>query len=162
MEIENPDGTQVYARRRFAASPARLWRAFTEPAEMACWMWGSYIDNCVAEVDLRVGGGYRVYTDSNATDHGWGTNRIGRLGIYIVILPNETLVYTLHWDAPVGYNQRNEVVTDEVMVVDFTADGAGTLVEIRHLGIPDDGVSAIEHGRGLGEELDILADLIAG
>lgn len=162
MQIENPDGTQVYARRRFAASPARLWRAFTDPVEMARWMWGGYMDNCVAEVDLRVGGGYRVYADSNATEHGWGTNRIGRLGIYIDIVPNVRLVYTLHWDAPVGYNQRDGVVTDEVMVIGFAADGGGTLVEIRHLGIADDGVSAIEHGRGLGEELDTLAGLVAG
>jgi hypothetical protein len=29
-----------------------------------------------------------------------------------------------------------------------------------HLGIPDDGVSAVEHGRGLGEELDTLAALV--
>lgn len=160
MQIDNPDGTQVIASRRFAASVPRMWQAFTDPDDMARWMWGSYIDNCVAESDLRVGGGYRVYTDSNSTQHGWPRDRVGRLGIYVEIVPGERLVYTQHWDAPVGYNQQDAVVADEAMMVTFTADGNGTMLEVRHLGIPDDGASAREHGRGLGEELETLAQLV--
>lgn len=116
---------------------------------MARWMWGNDTDNCVAEADLHVGGSYRVCTDSNATEHGWHPDRIGRLGIYVEIVPEQKLVYTLDWDARVGYNQTEGAVTDEVMIVTFTADGEGTLVEVRHLGIPGDGISAVEHGRGL-------------
>jgi uncharacterized protein YndB with AHSA1/START domain len=160
VQIDNPDGTQARVRHRFAVAPTRLWRAFTDPADVARWMWGSYIKSCVAEVDLRVGGTYRVYTDSNATEHGWHTDRIGRLGIYVEIVPEERLVYTLHWDAPVGYNQSDGVVTDEVMAVTFVADGGGTLLDVLHLGIPDDGGSAVEHGRGLAEEVETLARLV--
>ncbi len=160
MLISNPDGTRVLARRRFDAPVSRMWRAFTEPADMARWMWGSYTENCVAMSDVRVGGRYSVYTDSKATEHGWHADRVGRLGIYVEIIPEQKLVYMLHWDAPVGYNQQGDVVIDETMVVTFSTDGDGTLVEVRHLGIPDDGVSAIEHGRGLGEELETLAALL--
>jgi len=161
MLIENPDGTQVLARRRFDAPVSRLWKAFTDPVDMA-WMWTSYAENCAAENDLRVGGRYRVSTDSNATADGWHSDRIGRLGVYVEIVPEERLVYTLHWDAPVGYNQQGGAVTDEVMVVTFSADGDGTLVELCHLGIVDDGVSAVEHGKALAQEFDYLAQVVEG
>lgn len=160
MLVENPDGTQVLARRRFEASVSRLWNAFTNPADMARWMWAGYAENCVADNDLRVGGSYRVYTDSNATADGWHSDRIGRLGLYVEIVPTERLVYTLHWDAPVGYNQQGGVVTDEVMVVTFQSDGDGSAVELRHLGLPDDGVAAVEHGKALAQEFDYLARLV--
>ena len=162
MDLSNPDGTQVLARRRFVASPRRMWKAFTQPEDMSRWMWGGFANNCEAEADLRVGGSYSVYTDSNATKDGWHTDRIGRLGVYVEIVSEERLVYTLHWDAPVGYNQKGGVVCDEAFVVRFSADGEVTVVEVRHLGIPDDGVSAEGHRLGLGEELDVLAGLIEG
>ena len=158
--IENPDGTQVYASRRFSAPGSRLWRAFTEPGDMAAWMWAGHAKNCSAESDLRVGGRYSVYTDSNATAAGWPRDRIGRLGIYVEIVPEQRLVYTLHWDAPVGYNQADDVTGDEAMLVTFRPDGAGTFVELRHVGIPDDGISAAEHGKALAAEFEYLARLV--
>lgn len=161
MEITHPDTTSVLARHRFQAAPGRMWRAFTEPADMAAWMWGGFASNCHATSDLRVGGRYSVYTDSNATADGWHTDRIGRLGIYVEIAPRQRLVYTLHWDAPVGYNQQKGVVPDEVFIVTFTPDGAGTVVEIEHRGIHENGGANIEHGRGLNEELEYLERLVA-
>ena len=160
MLVENPEGTQVYASRRFAAPISRLWRAFTDPGDMAAWMWTGHAENCVAESDLRIGGSYSVYTDSNATADGWHTDRIGRLGIYVDIVPEERLAYTLHWDAPVGYNQRGDAAPDEVMLVTFRPHGDSCVVELRHLGIPDDGVSAKEHGKALAAEFESLARLV--
>jgi uncharacterized protein YndB with AHSA1/START domain len=127
---------------------------------MAAWMWADYAKDCSAKSDLRVGGRYSVYTDSNATADGWPRDRIGRLGIYAEIVPEQRLVYTLHWDAPVGYNQKGGVVGDEVMLVTFRPEDDGTVVELRHVGIPDDGVSASEHGRALAAEFDHLAQLV--
>ena len=162
MDITHPDATRVAARRRLDASPERLWRAFTDPADMACWMWGGYATNALAESDLRVGGRYSVYTDSTATADGWPSDRIGRLGIYVEIVPERRLVYTLHWDAPVGYNQGDSVVVDEVFAVTLAADGDGTVVEVEHTGIPAESGANIEHGRGLADELTYLAQLVVG
>lgn len=158
--IEIPDGTQVYGSRRFAAPVERLWRAFTEPADMAAWMWAGHAENCVAHSDLKIGGRYSVYTDSNATSAGWPRDRIGRLGIYLEIAPEQRLGYTLHWDAPVGYNQQDTVVIDEAMLITFRGDGEATSIELRHVGIPDDGLSAVEHGKALAAEFDHLALLV--
>ena len=160
MQISNPDGTSARAIRRYDASPERMWQAFTDPTDMAQWMWGGFTKNAVADANLRVGGRYSVYTDSNATKDGWHTDRIGRLGVYVEIIPNEKLVYTLHWDAPVGYNQKSDPVADEFFVVTFAPDGDGTIVEVNHYGIPSDGVSAEGHGLGLGEELKTLAKVV--
>jgi uncharacterized protein YndB with AHSA1/START domain len=162
MDITHPDETRVCIRRRFAASPERLWRAFTVPADMAAWMWGGHAANCVAESDLRVGGRYSVYTDSKATADGWPSDRIGRLGIYVEIIPERRLVYTLHWDAPVGYNQRNDVVSDEVFLVSFFDHGVETVVAIEHIGIPSGSGANTEHGKGLADELENLARLAEG
>ena len=160
MDITHPDATRVCVRRRFRATLERLWRAFTVPADMASWMWGGFAENCVAESDLRIGGRYSVYTDSRATADGWPSDRIGRLGIYVEIVPERRLVYTLHWDAPVGYNQQAGVVADEVFLVTFAPDGDGTIVEIEHMGIPGESGANIEHGRGLADEFDHLARLV--
>lgn len=160
MKTENLGVTLVSVSRRFAARPARMWQAFTDPKDMARWMWASHTKNCVAASDLRIGGSYSVYTDSNATKDGWHSDRVGRLGVYADIISGVRLVYTLHWDAPVGYNQQGTPPPDELMVVSFEYAGSGTLIEIEHHGVPDDGVSAPGHELGLNEELDTLARLV--
>ncbi len=160
MEITNPDGTQARAVRRFAVRPERLWTAFVDPDDMAQWMWGGLGSNARADCDLRIGGKYSVYTDSTATADGWASDRIGRLGVYVDIVSGQRLVYTLHWDAPVGYNQKGIAVADEVLFVSIEANGDETVLEVHHVGIPNDGVSAEGHALGLGNELDTLAALL--
>jgi uncharacterized protein YndB with AHSA1/START domain len=160
MKIEHPDGTQVRVTRAFDAPVARVWRAFTEPVELAAWFWGGHTRDAIAEVDLRVGGRYSVYTDGGGTAAGWPRDRVGVLGIYADIVPESRLVYTVHWDAPVGYNQRGGLVLDEVVIVSMQEAAGATTVVMLHTGIPDDGVSAVEHGKGIGDEFDWLARLV--
>ena len=161
MTFTNPDGTQVLVSRRLRAPVERVYRAFTDPVDMAGWMWGPLSANTLAEVDLRVGGRYSVYVDATPGSDAWPGDRWGMAGVYAVIEPNERLVYTIHWDAPVGYNQEPAGrVLDEVLIVDFAPIPEGTRVEMRHVGIPDDGVSALEHGKGLAATFDDLARLV--
>ena len=72
------------------------------------------------------------------------------------------LVYTPHCDGPVGYNQvERAVVLDEFVTDDFQAHGdAETSLTFRHHGIPDDGVSAIEHKKGVSASFDILERIL--
>lgn len=163
MTFSNPDGTQVQVSRRLHAPVARVFRAFTDPDDMARWMWGPLSANTVAAADVRVGGRYSVYIDAAPGMDGWPGDRWGMAGVYAVVEPDERLVYTVHWDAPVGYNQDPDgPVLDEVLIVDFVSIPEGTLVEMHHVGIPDDGVSAAEHGRGLASTFDDLARLVEG
>lgn len=146
--------------RRFDAPPARIFRAWTDPDEASRWMWGSLENEGWAEIDLRVGGAYRVYTRFDGGRHqgaGWS----GMCGVYVAIEPDRKLVYTLHWDADVVYNAPDRLTLDEVVVVTFAADGDGTRMDYRHLGIPDDGMSAPEHRKAIEHTFDALAAMVA-
>lgn len=163
MSVEVIEGIRAIVCSDFRATPDRLFRAFTEPSEAARWMWGANAPNVHAEMDVRIGGRYRVAKDAPPDDDsGWPSDRWAIAGTFIEIDPPRRLVYTLHWDGPVGYNQTGEIVLDEVAIVTFEASGAGTRVRYEHVGIPDDGVSAIEHGKAIEATLSDLADLIGG
>jgi uncharacterized protein YndB with AHSA1/START domain len=54
------DAVTLTVRRVIAASPARLFEAWTQPALLRAW-WGPRDVRCIAaDVDLRVGGTYRL------------------------------------------------------------------------------------------------------
>jgi uncharacterized protein YndB with AHSA1/START domain len=54
------DDVTLTVRRVIAATPARLFEAWTTPALLRAW-WGPRDVHCIAaEVDLRVGGNYRL------------------------------------------------------------------------------------------------------
>ncbi len=145
MTIEHEDGTQAVVTREIAAPPERVWRAFTEPDDAARWMWGAGASDATAELDVRVGGRYRV-----------ATGAAGFKGIYVAVDPPRTLIFTLHWESPVGY----EPETDEAAVVSFEPTAAGTRLTYRHVGIPGGGLPAAEHGKAIAATLDALAALV--
>ena len=71
------------------------------------------------------------------------------------------MIYTLHWDGPVGYNQNGGEVLDEAVIVEFAGLNDATLLTFRHIGIPPDGVSAAEHSRGVDATFDDLVAFLA-
>ena len=163
MSVEVIDGIRARIIREFAAAPERLYRAFTDPAEAAAWMWGPNVPNPSAEMDLRVGGRYRVSRDApDGDDSGWPSDRWAFSGVFVELDPPRKIVYTLHWEGPVGYNQTGDEVFDEAVIVTLEPDEAGTLLVFDHIGIPDDGVSAAEHGRSVAVTFDTLAELVEG
>ena len=67
------------------------------------------------------------------------------------------LVHTVHWDAPVGYNEPGMHPIDEVLIIEIEPHEDGCRLRYTHLGIPDDGMSAAEHERSVRATLDVLA-----
>ena len=51
---------QLVIERTFSASPERVFDAFTDPAQLQQWWWPYGFSCPTAEVDLRVGGTYRL------------------------------------------------------------------------------------------------------
>ena len=51
---------QVVIERTLDASPERVFDAFTDPAQLEKWWWPNGFTCPAAEVDLRVGGTYRL------------------------------------------------------------------------------------------------------
>lgn len=105
-------------RRFVAASPDRVFRAWTDPNEMQKW-WGPTGVSCLSvEVDLRVGGQYRI---ENGLPDG---SILWISGNYEVIEKPQLLIYT--WIV------ENASPTTERVEVRFERQDSGTNVVITH------------------------------
>ena len=79
------DPPRAYVRKIVRATATDIFNAWTVPSEMARWM--TPVGNAVAEVDLRVGGRFRlVMADEHLS--------IEHTGEYLVIEPPNLLIFT--------------------------------------------------------------------
>jgi glutathione S-transferase len=119
-------GIALISRRTIRASVERVFEAWTEPAQLRAW-WGPRPVTCSdADVDLRVGGRYRIV---NALPDG-GTVTIH--GEFRVVQPPRKLVYTWCMD---GRTAESSLVT-----VSFEPRGDDTEVVVVHEDIPSEPV----------------------
>ena len=81
-------------KRTFQAPRERVFRAWTDPKELAQWFHASPdYSTLVPEMDLRVGGKYRMEMHHK----GGNVHRLG--GTYREIEPPEKVVFTWRWEA---------------------------------------------------------------
>ena len=108
-----------------AAPPSRVYRAFTDPAAKVKWLPPHGYTAQVHEMDLRVGGGYRMSFTSLATgaSHSFG-------GAYVEIVPDELLRYTDRFDDP---NLPGEIQ----VTVRMRAISCGTDLSVVQEGVPE-------------------------
>ena len=132
----------------FDAPVEAVFRAWTTPEKLAAWAWGSLGKDVTAEVDLREGGHYRIETA------GSDGSRMAFSGTYLEIAPPDRLVYTVTWQAPMGYDSPGELVT-----VEFSPQGEKTEVVFIHEGVPGTKARA-EHVRGWNNTFDLLSKLL--
>jgi uncharacterized protein YndB with AHSA1/START domain len=129
---------RAYVKRIVRASAADIFAAWTDPVAMAQWMTPS--GNAAAEVDLRVGGRFRLVM---ADEH----LRIEHTGEYQVIQPPELLVFT--W--------RSEFtgMRDTLVMVRLSERGAReTEIEVSHEFATE--AEAISHAGGWSQLLSRL------
>lgn len=130
----------LVARRTIRASVERVFAAWTEPEQLRAW-WGPRPVRCSdAEVDLRVGGRYRIV---NALPDG---GSITIHGEFRVVEAPRKLVYT--WR--LGERELS------LVTVRFEPLGDATEVVVVHEEIPDESVrDSHENGwRGCLDELE--------
>lgn len=77
----------VRISRHYAATPQALWAAWTEPAALSRW-FGPAGGSTVAEVQLRVGGRYRIRFPGHGGEH----HEVA--GEYLVVEPPRRLVFS--------------------------------------------------------------------
>lgn len=115
----------VNFQRVFAASPDKVFRAFTDAAAMAQWLPPYGFTCTVHELDPREGGKHRAsftnFTTGNS--HSFG-------GEYLEFSPGKRLRYSDRFDDP---NLPGEMM----VTVDLEAVPMGTEVRIEQSGIPD-------------------------
>src|SRR5262249_5844020 len=136
----------LVVRRVIRATPERLFEAWTEPTQLRCW-WGPKGVTCEgAEVDLRIGGRYRI---DNAFPDGRGVVLVGQFEL--IERPNR-LIYTWHVEGSPGASER--------VTVRFEPRDGATEVIVSHERIPDETVRD-QHRRGWEGCLDGLAGFLS-
>ena len=106
--------------RHYPVAPEKVWRAWTDPEAVKKW-WGPGGPQpvAVAELDVRVGGRFRiVFGGAEGGDH-------EVRGVYREVVPNRKLVFTWTW--PNSTPERESLVT-----IEFKATGGGTELVFRH------------------------------
>jgi len=135
--------TSLEIRRVIPATRQRVFDAWTQAKELDRWSAPSPMTPR-AEVDLRVGGRYRIVMRApDGTEH-----RVG--GVYRRIDPPSKLVSTWKWE--------ESAMEDSVVTVEFHDRGKSSEVVLRHDGLTD-AESRARHEHGWNSCLDNLAAL---
>lgn len=130
----------LVVERVLPASPDEVFDAWTTPAQMAAWM--SPVGAAEAEVDLRVGGSFRVVMVEARLEH---------TGEYLEIDRPRRLVFT--WVSPFTGAEPS------VVTVELRPHDDGTCVVLTHEGLPEDVVDG--HRDGWGAMIERLTVILA-
>jgi uncharacterized protein YndB with AHSA1/START domain len=97
MSLRNEAASRAVIRRRLAAPREHVFRAWTEAEHLRRWFFPTVSGEAIlhAEVDLRVGGRYRI---ALRTPEGDLAAMIG--GTYYEVQPPTKLVFSWAWEAP--------------------------------------------------------------
>jgi len=110
----------------FKAPIERVWRAWTQPEELARWFGGEAGEFLAMATDVRVGGAWRFDIAGDPPS---------RLqGEYLVVEPHARLVFTWSHVQPKPGGGETATPESEVSVA-FGATEGGCVVRLRHEGI---------------------------
>ena len=113
-------------KRRLNASPAEVFKAWTDPKLLPRWFGPENVETIEAEVDCRVGGRFRVVMVENPGE------RPEVSGTYQEVVDNERLVFSWSW---ITTPERVSRVT-----VTLKPDGAATILTLLHEKLFDESV----------------------
>jgi uncharacterized protein YndB with AHSA1/START domain len=137
----------VEVEHRVSGSPETVFAYFTDPDKHRRWMGAE------VELDARPGGIYRVAIAPEV----WVT------GEYLAVEPPDRLLLTWGWesglDLPTGLKQVRP--GSSAVEFRFVEDGDGTIIRVRHLGLPSE-EARWTHSRGWNGYLPRLAALLQG
>lgn len=138
----------LHIDRKFNAPPDKVFAAWTNPELMAAWFGPHDMTVPEIELDLRVGGDWRL-----VMEHTEGGRRIVG-GTYREIDPPRCLTFTWAWrtDGTPG--------NESLVEIEFEADGDGTMMYFHHSGFESENASNLHVG-GWTSGLECLEKFIA-
>ena len=118
----NPVAAEIptlQVRRTIRADQATVYAAWTTPAELQRWQAPGPLHVSLAEMDVRVGGSYRIHmVEPDGVVH-----KVS--GVYAEVDPPRKLVYTWGWES-------DNPVKDSVVTIEFHERGDSTDVVLTH------------------------------
>ena len=135
-----PGEDPIIVEGYFAATPASVFQAWTDPDIVMQWFGREPNSLHSATIDLRRGGAWR-FLESNDAE-----KSVGFEGKYLDIVPGERLVFS--WSKVIAHatGERDATPTSQVEVT-FKAKGNGTDIRLVHSAVHDE---AARHGFGGG------------
>jgi uncharacterized protein YndB with AHSA1/START domain len=130
-------------KRRIKASPATLFRAWTEPQAIAQWFGPDGAVTEHASFDVRAGGRFSIKMHTPGESHAVS-------GVYREVVPDAKLVFTWAWQST---PERESLIT-----ITLKPDGAETILTLLHERFFNQAAHD-GHARGWNEGLDKLAAL---
>jgi len=119
-------GIAFRLQRRFARPRENVFRAWTDPEVLKHWWCPEGWIPAEIEVDLRVGGSYRIGMRRRS-----GGAPVYVRGSFLEVNSPETLAYTWQWENAFEQMPRTRVT------VQFISDGAATVVSLTHEHLPE-------------------------
>lgn len=163
MTQQTPDvETTLRVTKTIAAPRDLVFKAWTEPDRLKRW-WGmeESFSTPIAEVDLRIGGKYRLGMQAPGESAPYVVG-----GVYCEVRSPEKLVFTWQWEQPdgpapdaSGDSRHTGDFQDMMVTVEFLDLGGSTEVVVTHERLPDQN-SKDEHGHGWDGCLNQLAKLV--
>ena len=127
MTAGHPAPRAITLRRTIPARRGEVFRAWTDPAELKRWWARPGFTVVDAQVDLRIGGGFRIDTRPDVG------NVFSVFGTYREVRPPERLVYTWAWQG----TRMDGIET--LVTVDFREAGQDTEILLTHEGFDTQG-----------------------
>lgn len=126
--ISEPGDDPIAVEGYFAASPEKVFKAWTKPELVVKWFGQTPNSLHSATIDLKLGGDWRFLKLKN------DEKSMGFEGQYLEILEAERLVFS--WSHVTDYaNGEREATPYSRVEVDFTAKGKGTWIRLHHSAI---------------------------
>ena len=125
-----PAAEVIEIRRRFEASCEALFLAWTDPEALKAWFGPEGVETRKAEVDLRVGGQYRVEM------HLPSGSIVEHSGVYLEIIPPTRLVFSWIFQGEDCHGAQTEIIETRVTINLSALDDGRTELYLLHEGLP--------------------------
>jgi uncharacterized protein YndB with AHSA1/START domain len=146
MEATRQEPARLRIQRSYPVAPEKVWRAWTEAQALSQWFGpGQRPGPVTAEIDLRVGGAYRI---AFSTDDGQ-THEVS--GVYQEVQPCRRLVFTWAWKSTPERVSR--------VSIDLEPSAEGTALSFVHDRFHDE-QARVNHERGWQRAFDKLAGFL--
>lgn len=148
------DPRELQLSRLLPASPAQVYRAWTEPALLCQWFAPLPYTTPHAELDVRPGGSSLVVMrDPDGNDY-------PNAGVYLEVIPNQKLVFTDAYRS--AWQPADKPFMTVILTFDAEAGGTRYTALVRHWSEADRAAhEAMGFHAGWGQATDQLAALLA-